>query len=64
MATAMAIGYGDVDSDGNGDSDGDGNGDCNAKGHGNSNNDKGRVASSCAGNVQCCGRSTTLPPSP
>ncbi len=28
----------------------------------NGNNDKGRVASSCAGNVQHCGRGNTLPP--
>ncbi len=65
---AMAIGYGYVDDDVNGDSDGDndgngdGDGNRNGKGHSYSNNDKGRVVSSCAGNVQCCGRGNTLPP--
>jgi hypothetical protein len=65
-ATAMAIGYGNVNSNGNGDGDGNGNGngDCNGNVHGNGNNDKGRVASSCAGNAQHCGRGNTLPPLP
>jgi hypothetical protein len=27
-------------------------------------NNKGMVSSSCAGNVQCCGRGNTLPPTP
>jgi hypothetical protein len=53
-------GYGNGVSNGN--RDGDGN--CNGNGHGKGNNDKGRVASSCAGNVQCCGRGNTLPPPP
>jgi hypothetical protein len=73
---AMAIGYGNIDSNGdgdsngngngngNGDGDGDGNGNHNGNGDGNGNNDKGRVASSCADNVQCCGRGNTLPPPP
>jgi hypothetical protein len=54
MATAMAIGYGNVDSNGDrdGNSNKDGNIYCNGDGHGKGNNDKGRVASSCAGNVQ------------
>jgi hypothetical protein len=64
MAMAMAIGYGNIDSNCNGDGDGnkDGNGDCNGNSHGDGNNDEGRVASSCAGNVQYCGRGNTLPP--
>jgi hypothetical protein len=62
MATAM--GSGDSDGDGVGNSDGDGDGDCNGDGHGKGNNDKGRVASSCAKDVQCCGRGNTLPPPP
>ncbi len=63
---AMAIGYGNLDSDGNRDSnsDGDSNGDCNGDGHSEGDNDKGRVASSCASNVQHCGRGNTLPPPP
>jgi hypothetical protein len=65
-AMATGIGYSDVDSDSNRDSDGDGDGDGNRNGdgHSNGNNDKGRVASLCAGNVQCCGRGNTLPPPP
>ncbi len=31
---------------------------------GEGDDDKGRVASSCAGNVQCYGRGNTLPPPP
>ncbi len=53
-------GKGDGVSGSNGDSDGNRNGD----GHGDGNNDKGRVTSSCAGNVQRCGRGDTLPPPP
>jgi hypothetical protein len=54
------------DGNGDGDRDGnrDGNGDCNGDGHGKGNNDKRRVASSCASNVQHCGRGDTLPPPP
>jgi hypothetical protein len=67
-ATAMANGDGDGNINSNGDGDGDSNsdGDGNVHGnvHGNGNNDKGRVASSCAGNVQHCGRGNTLPPPP
>jgi hypothetical protein len=44
--------------------DGNANGDCNGNGHGEGNNDKGSVASSCAGNVQHCERGVTLPPPP
>ncbi len=61
MVMAMGIGNGNPDRVGNG--NGDGDGDCN----GNmqwGDNDKGRVASSCAGNVHCCGRGDTLPPPP
>jgi hypothetical protein len=75
MAVAMAMSDGDGngnsndngDGNGNGNRDRDGNGDRdsdsdrNDDGHGKDNNDKGRVASSCAGNVQRCGRSGTLP---
>ncbi len=61
MTLAMA-------SDGNKDRAGndnkDGNGNRNGNSHGKGDNDKGRVASSCAGNVQCCGRGDTLPPPP
>ena len=53
-ATAMGGGDGNGDGVCNGDGDGDGN--CNGDSHGKSNNDKGRVASSCASNVQRCGR--------
>jgi hypothetical protein len=62
MATAMGNGNGD--GDGVGDNNGDGDGDCNGDGHGKSDNDKGRVASSCAGDVQRYGRGNTLPPPP
>ncbi len=63
---ATGVSYGDVDSNGNGDGDIDreGDGDCNGNGHSDGNNDKGRDASSCASNVQCCGRGNTLPPPP
>jgi hypothetical protein len=60
----MAMGDGDSNDDGVGNGKGDGDGDCNGIGYGEGNNDKGRVASSCAGNVQCCGRGKTLPPLP
>ncbi len=65
-ATATAIGYVNVDSNGNGDSDSNGDGDSNCNGdvHGDNDNDKGRVASSCSGDVQHCGRGNTLPPPP
>jgi hypothetical protein len=59
MATAMSEGDGNGDRVGNGNRDGDG--DRNGDGHGKGNNGKGRVASSCAGNVQRCGRGNTLP---
>ncbi len=72
MATAMddcngnnnsngnGVGDGNRDSDGNGDGDSDSNGD----GHGEGNHYKGRVASSCGGDVQCFWRGNTLPPPP
>jgi hypothetical protein len=62
MATVMGGSNGDGNgvSDGDGDGDGNGNGD----GHGKGDHCKGRVASSCAGNVQPCGRGNTLPPTP
>jgi hypothetical protein len=65
-----AIGCGNVDSNDHGDDDGDGNGDgkgggnCNGNSHGDGNNDEGRVASSCAGNLQHFVRGNTLPPPP
>ncbi len=55
-------GYGDGDGVGN--DNGDGNGDGNGNGHGNGDHYKGRVASSCGGNVQCFWRGKTLPPPP
>ncbi len=63
---ATAIGYGNVNSDSDGDVDGDGDGDGNRNGNGqgDGNNDEGRVASSCTGNVQRCGRGDTLSPPP
>ncbi len=60
----MAMGNGNGDGDGVGDNDGDGNGDRNGDGQGKSDDDKGRVASSCAGDVQRYGRGDTLPPPP
>jgi hypothetical protein len=62
IATAMGGGNGDGDGVGNG--DGDGVGDCNGDGQGEGDNDKEGVASSCAGDVQCCGRGDTLLPPP
>ncbi len=62
MPTAMGNGNGDGNGVGNVDGDGDGN--HNGDGHGEGNNDEGRVASSCAGNVQHYGRGDTLPPPP
>jgi hypothetical protein len=58
------MGEGNGNGDGNDDGDGDGDNNCNGNGHGKGNNDKGRVASSCAGDVQRCGRGNTLPPPP
>ncbi len=59
---ATAMGNGNGDGDGVGDNNGDGDGDCKGDGHGEGDDDKGRVASSCAGNVLCYGRGDTLPP--
>jgi hypothetical protein len=61
---AMVMGNGNGNGDGVGDNDGNGNGDRNCNGHSKGDNDKGRVAFSCAGNVQCYGRGDTLPPPP
>jgi hypothetical protein len=52
------MGDGNGNDDGVNDNDGDGNGDCNGDGHNKGNNDKGRVASSCAGNVQAMAGAT------
>jgi hypothetical protein len=62
MATVM--GYGNGDGDGVGNDDGDGVGNCNGNGHGKGDDDKGRVASSCAGNMQCYCGGDTLPSLP
>ncbi len=62
MATAMGNGNGDGDGVGN--NNGDGNSNRNGDGHGEGDDDKGRVASSCAGDVQRYGRGDTLPPPP
>ncbi len=68
MATVMAICYGNINSNGNTDGDGsgdnDGNSNRNDNSHGSGNNDKGRIVSSCASNMQHCGRGNTLPPPP
>ncbi len=58
------MGNSNGDDDGVGNNNGDGNGDRNGEGHGEGDDDEGRVASSCAGNVQRYGRGDTLPPSP
>ncbi len=60
MVMAMGSSSGDGDEVSNNDGDGDGN--CNGDGHGKGDNNEGRVAFSCAGNVQCYGRGDTLPP--
>ncbi len=60
MATATAMG----DGDGVGNSNGDGDTNCNGNDHGKGNYYKGRVASSCAGNVQHFWRGNALPPPP
>ncbi len=62
MAKVMGNGNGNGDEVGNDNGDGDGN--CNGDSHGESDNDKGRVASSCAGNVQRYGRGDPLPSPP
>ncbi len=56
------MGNGNGDGDGVGHDDKVGDGDCNGNGHGERDDDKGRVASSCASDVQCYGRGNTLPP--
>ncbi len=62
--TAMAMGGSNSNGNRVGNSDRDGNGNCNYDGHGEGNNDKRRIASSCAGDAQHCGRGDTLPPPP
>ncbi len=70
MVMGDSNGDGNSDSNGVGDANGDGDGEGdsdsnrNGDGHGNSNNDKRRVACSCDGNVQHCGRGDTLPSPP
>ena len=58
------MGNGNGDGNGVGNDDGDDDGNRNGDGHGEGDNDKGRVSSSCAGNVQCYGRGDTLSPPP
>ncbi len=58
------MGNGNGDGDGVSDDDRDGDGNRNGDGHGKGDDDKGRVASSCAGDVQHYGRGDTLPPPP
>jgi hypothetical protein len=60
----MGDGNGDGDKVSNSNGDGDSNGNRNVNGHSKGDNDEGRVASSCAGNVQHCGRGNTLPSPP
>ena len=60
----MVMGNGNGDGDGVGNDDGDGDGNRNGNGQGKGDDDKGRVASSCAGDVQHYGRGDTLPPPP
>ncbi len=60
----MGNGNGNGNGDGVGNDDGDGNDNCNGDGHSEGDDDKGRFASSCAGNMQCYGRGDTLPPPP
>ncbi len=55
------MGNGNGDGDGIGNDNRDGNGDRNGDGHSKGDDDKGRVASSCARDVQCYGRGDTLP---
>ncbi len=62
--TAKAMGGSNSNGDGVSDGDRDGSGNCNGNGHGNGNSDKEKVASSCAGDMQRCGRGNTLPPPP
>ncbi len=58
------MGNSNGDGDGFGNGNGDGNGNGNGNGHGKGDDDEGRVASSCAGNVQHYGRGDTLSPPP
>jgi hypothetical protein len=58
----MAMGNGNGDGNGVSKDNRDDNGNCNGNGLGEGKDDKGRVASSCAGNVQHYGRGNTLPP--
>ncbi len=58
------MGNGFSDGDGVGNNEGDGKGNCIGNGHSKGDNDEGRVASLCAGNVQRYGRGDTLPPPP
>ncbi len=68
MAMAMVMGDCNGNSNGNGNGVGnsnrDGNGNGNGDGHGNGDHYKGRVASSCCGDVQHFWRGDTLPPPP
>ncbi len=61
MATTMAMGNGNGDGDGVGNNDGDGVSNRNGNSHRKGDNDKVRVASSCADDVQYYGWGDTLP---
>jgi hypothetical protein len=60
----MGNGKGNGNGDGVGNNNRDGDGNCNGHGHGKGDDEEGRVASSCAGDVQPYGRGNTLPPPP
>jgi hypothetical protein len=64
MAMGDCDGNGDGNSKGVGNGDGDGDGNGNGNGHSKGNHYKGRVASSCGGDVQHFWRGDTLPPPP
>ncbi len=58
------MGNGNGNDDGVGDDNRYGNGNCNGDSHSKGDDDKGRVAYSCAKDVQRYGRGNTLPPPP
>ncbi len=62
IVTAMGDGNGNGNRFSNNDRDSSGN--RNGNSHGEGDDDEGKVASSCAGNVQRYGRGKTLPPPP
>jgi hypothetical protein len=64
MVDGNRNGNGNGDGDGVGNNDRDGDSNCNGNSHSKGDNDKGRVASSCASDVQRYGKGNTLPPPP